>query len=390
MKTPHIAYFALSLLTLGLGATGVSGQSADAWREHFAAGQEARASESFDAYAREMARAADAMPEGLLNRPFVQYHAARGAALAGRPDQAIAWLDTAWREEIESLMISFAPYDPAFEELRDTEAFTELMGRAASMELGVRRLADDVYLIRGAGANLLAVVDGTEALLVDTGYAPALPALRDALASLGVGDVRQVIVTHAHEDHMGGTAELGAEATILAHPGTATAMTEPFVFMEGVALPPKPATALPDVQIARDTTIYFGSHRIRIVPTVAHTTGDLSVYLPTARVAHVGDTYLGGNPMMFPGTDDPDAFLDDVATLVAAMHPETIVIGGHDEPADLAAVGSQIETSRGAMAFVREAIDDGLTAPEAAVRAEGRFPPQWIAFFHRVFTDDGG
>lgn len=388
MTTRDVGFWSGLWLAATVLSSPICAQDPGEWRERFAAGEEARQADDVHAYAREMAAAAEAMPEGLLNRPFVQYHAARSAALAGRPDEAIAWLTTAWDEDIEALMISFAPHDPAFDAIEETPAFGELMSRASSMRLSVRRLGDGLHLVQGAGSNVVVMLGEDGVLLVDTGYGPALPALRSAIAAVGGGPVTHLIVTHPHEDHMGATPSLGSGAVVYAHPGTTSAMSEPYVFMEGVTVPPKPAEALPDVEISRDTTVVFDGRRIRIVPTVAHTTGDLSVHFPEARVAHLGDTYLAANPMMYPGTADPDAFLDRLDALLASMDPETVVIGGHEEPATPAAVRRQIETTRAAMAWVREAIDEGLSLEETAERGSDRFPPQWLGLFYRLFTED--
>ena len=131
-----------------------------------------------------------------------------------------------------------------------------------------------------------------------------------------------VIITHPHEDHMGSAAELGVEAQLYAHSGTAAAMAEPYVFMEGVSIPPKPASAQPDTRVDTEMSIDFGGDQIRLLPTVAHTAGDLSVYFTDARVAHLGDAFLFSNPMMYPGTVDPDAFLDRLEGFASHHGPD--------------------------------------------------------------------
>ncbi len=134
----------------------------------------------------------------------------------------------------------------------------------------------------------------------------------------------------------------------------------------------------------------MGGEDIRIIPTVAHTPGDISVYFTESRVAHFGDTYLGGNPMMYPGTEDPDAFLDRLEEFIDSMHPETVVVGGHEELTDLDAVRAQIEVSREAMAFVRASMANELSIEETAEQGADRFPPQWVGFFYRLFNQEAG
>lgn len=386
MRVRHIVVTALVATAFGVwGAAAAEAQ--DEWRERFAAGEQARQAGDAELYASEMSAAAEALPPGRLNRPFVQYHAARAAAMNGRADEAVRWLSLAWEEDIEALMISFAEYDPAFEDIRDGDAFREVMGRAEDLQLETRALGGSVYLITGTGSNLLAQIGSEGTLLVDTGYGPALPALRRTLRGLGGdGDVARLVVTHAHEDHMGSAAALGSAATVYAHSGTAAAMNEPYEFMDGVVLPPKAAAAHPDIPVDEEVTFRFNGEEVRLLPTVAHTAGDVSVHFTDSNVAHLGDAYLPGNPMMFPGATDPDGFLDRLDDFLDGMDASTVVVGGHEAVADVAAVRAQIEVSRACMAFVRESIDAGLDIEATAEKGMDRFPPQWVAYFYGVFT----
>ena len=113
------------------------------------------------------------------------------------------------------------------------------------------------------------------------------------------------------------------------------------------------------------------------------------MYFEGARVAHLGDTYLAGNPMMFPGSEDPAGFLDRLDAFLDTMHPETVVIGGHESVTDLAAVRAQIEVSRACMAYAESAFADGLTIEQAAEQGSDRFPVAWIAFFYGYFASQG-
>ena len=74
----------------------------------------------------------------------------------------------------------------------------------------------------------------------------------------------------------------------------------------------------------------------------------------------------------------------------ASLPAETIVVGGHDPPADLDAVHRQIAETRQCMAFVRRALADDLDRDATVKRAEGRFPAPWVRFFYGALTHPGG
>lgn len=377
------------LVAAGVSGVGAAAQAPD-WRPSFAAGEEARAAGDHGAYGRHMAEAVSLMPPGFINRPFAQYHAARGHALAGDGDGAVRFLTMAWDEGIESLMITFADHDPAFAGLRGEQAYRDLMARVAAMTLEVVHLGGNVHLIRGAGSNLVASVGADGVFLVDTGYGAALPALRAALAGLGAGGVDALVITHPHEDHWGGAAALAAEARVYAHPGTVAAMAEPYTFMEGVVLPRRPES-LRDAVVALDEgTVFFNGETVRLVPVAAHTGGDVAVVFPESRVAHLGDAYLAGNPMMFPGAADPEGFLDRFDALLDALPEGTVVVAGHDGPVGVDAVRAQIAESRACMALVREALAQGLDRDQTVARAEGRFAAPWVRFFYGALSDGNG
>lgn len=404
--TRHLggALLLLSCLAYGLLPKGLPAQEPQGWRARFAAAQEAAAGEDWSSYAREAAAAAEAMEPGLLNRPFVQYHAARAHALLGEAEGAVAWLDRMWEEDIEALMVSFARYDPAFDAAREHPGYRRIMQRPGSMELGVERLGGRVWRVSGAGSNVVASVGEDGVLLVDTGYGPALPALRRALAGIasgaapgskeavgagggeGVGTVDVLVLTHPHEDHWGAVAGLAPEAVVMAHPGTAAAMGEPLEFMQGVRVPPRPPAARPDAQV-RDTTFAFNGEGVRVFGVEAHTGSDLAVHFPGSQVVALGDAWLAGNALMFPGGEAPDAFLDGLQRFLEALPAGTVVVGGHDPPTAPAAVLDQIRVTRRCMAEVRAALSRGESVEETAAGADDDCPPAWVAYFHRALAE---
>lgn len=382
----------VGLITAVLCGTPVAAQDDQAWREPYAAGMAALEAGDTAQYAAEMARTVALLPPTRLNRPFVQYHAARAYALLGDAERCAHFLAMAWDEGIESLMISFARYDAAFDGVRKEPGFVEVMGRPDEMTLGVTHLAGNVYLLDGAGSTVVAFTGPDGVVLADTGYGPALGAVRRAAASLNSGEISALILTHPHEDHVGAAGVLAETVPVYAHPRTFAALTEPYAFIEGVASPPKfeagfePAEA---VVIDSDTTMRINGERVRFIPLEAHTDADIVIYFEDSGVVDFGDVFISSEPVMYPGRD-PEGYLARVDALLADLPESTVVVGGHDEPLGLDAVRHQIAETRVLMSIVRDARADGATLDETVERAEGRFIAPWVSFFYRVFAAQEG
>jgi glyoxylase-like metal-dependent hydrolase (beta-lactamase superfamily II) len=150
---------------------------------------------------------------------------------------------------------------------------------------------------------------------IDTGVPGTTPAILDALRQLGArpSDLRQIVLTHSHADHMGSAADLaaatGAEVLAGAIDTPVISGTEPepearFTPAElelhlkvtaGWDTAP-PLRHLPvDRQLADGDALEGWGEPIRIHHVPGHTAGAVALYLPDSGVLFPGDI-IGGGP----------------------------------------------------------------------------------------------
>lgn len=69
----------------------------------------------------------------------------------------------------------------------------------------ITQVADGVFFGRGTEVNFVVLRDGSDVTLIDTGYPGDRRTVEDALREIGAqpADVRAVLITHAHVDHIG-------------------------------------------------------------------------------------------------------------------------------------------------------------------------------------------
>jgi glyoxylase-like metal-dependent hydrolase (beta-lactamase superfamily II) len=215
----------------------------------------------------------------------------------------------------------------------DTSVTAPLSTATPAPNLQPRRLAANVYLLAGGGANSTALVGTEGALLVDGKIdEPTAEAVAAALRGLGADRVRFLIDTHEHPDHTGGNALFGRQgAIIIAHEAARSVLA---AGQRGG--PPAPPEALPAVTIGDggQTTLYLNGETIEIrhMPA-AHTQSNLLVRYVKADVYQLGDLYTRVRyPVIAGGT--LQGFIDSVDRVLAMSDARAKFVPGIGEVGD--------------------------------------------------------
>jgi len=224
----------------------------------------------------------------------------------------------------------------------------------SKVEVTSEKLAEGVYMLKGAGDNIGLSVGADAAFLIDDQYAPLTPKIKAAVAALTPKPVKFVLNTHWHGDHSGGNKDFGESGTlIVAHENVRKRMsTEQFIEAFGMKTPPSEPVALPVVTFADSVTFHLNGDEIQAFHVApAHTDGDSVVQFRKANVLHGGDTFFNG---MYPFIDLSSG--GSVAGMIAAAdrmlalaNDATKIIPGHGPlatKADLKAYRDMLSTAR--------------------------------------------
>lgn len=162
-------------------------------------------------------------------------------------------------------------------------------------------LADNyAYVIHNPDTGETAVVDVPDA-------APVSAALQ-----LRGWRLTDIILTHHHNDHIDGVAELRAETGARVWGAAADAHR----------LPPLTHT------LAAGDSFALCGQTVQVIDAPGHTVGHIAFYLADAGLAFTGDSLMsGGCGRLFEGT--PDQMWATLTTL-GALPPETLICSGHE------------------------------------------------------------
>jgi glyoxylase-like metal-dependent hydrolase (beta-lactamase superfamily II) len=181
---------------------------------------------------------------------------------------------------------------------------------------------------------------GRELTLVDSGPPGSGPAI--AAAVQGLGTVRRLVLTHFHDDHAGGAAEVGSwpGVTVLAHradasivrgdrpapPPDLTPFERELHAQVAAGLTRAPAARV-DVELSDGDVLEIGDGA-HVVHAPGHTDGSIALHLPAERVLFTGDVIAEheGRLMVGPFNLDRDLAARS-AQVLAALDVDTACFG---------------------------------------------------------------
>lgn len=229
--------------------------------------------------------------------------------------------------------------------------------------------------------NLVLVVGGDAALLVDTGSTPAQGrAVREAVTRMTEVPLTTVVVTHGHRDHAFGLAAFTDLRTI-GHESLADWLAGPEAAADAAALGLDPATLVaPARALVLATSVDLGGRRVEVAHLGrGHTASDLVVVVPDAHLVVVGDLVESSGPPAF----GPDSWVHEWATTVDAviglMTDSTRAVPGHGEPMDRELVFEARGRIASVSGEVRRLAAAGVTVADAAGQGSWPYPVEAVA-----------
>lgn len=185
----------------------------------------------------------------------------------------------------------------------------------------------------GTNCYLAWCPESKEALVIDPGFEPQR--ILQEIEALGL-EVKYIINTHGHLDHIGGNQELHAalKAPIAIGSEDAAMLTDPACNLSGMMRHPVSSPAAQ--HLLRDgDTIAFGHCSLQVLATPGHTPGGISLY--GHGVLFCGDTLfkqsIGRSDL--PGGNHQQ-LIASIKTKLLPLPGETKVLPGHGPASSLA------------------------------------------------------
>ena len=268
---------------------------------------------------------------------------------------------------------------PAFA-LLGSALFVSSVWAADAPKVTSQQLAPQLYLVKGSGGNIAAMLGEDGALIIDAQFAATAPLVKAELDRLQSGvSVNTLVNTHFHKDHTDGNAALAGGARIIAHQAVLTRLQSDAKFNQA---------GLPTETFSGEKTLSLNGQQVmlRTMP-VSHTDGDLVVWFKAQNVLHMGDLFFADR---FPFIDlnsggSVAGYIANTKTILSQVDDTTKIIPGHGDLMDKAGLQRFLTMMEQTLAEVQAMKAQGLSADQAVAKG---LSAQWKKWSWNFITEE--
>jgi len=261
----------------------------------------------------------------------------------------------------------------------------------ASTPIQVTKLRDTLFLLQGAGGNMVAQNGPDGKLLIDSSAATAATRLKETLNKLGPHPMKLLINTHWHFDHTDGNAALHDDqgAFIIAQENTRKRLSTPQeITFYHLKFQPSPTSSLPQQTFVDKASLYFNNDELDLIHMPdAHTDTDIYIHFVNGNVLHCGDVFFNG---LYPFIDAStggaiNGMIRGADACLAVADDKTKIVPGHGPLGDkdalqryrdmLATVATSVEKLKSSGQSLEQVIAAKPTAQFDAVWGKGSLKP---------------
>jgi glyoxylase-like metal-dependent hydrolase (beta-lactamase superfamily II) len=223
------------------------------------------------------------------------------------------------------------------------------------------KITEQIYMLKGAGGNIGALIGKEGTLLIDNQFAPLSNKINGAVKTLDPGEIKFLINTHLHGDHTGGNENFyRMGVTMVAHDQVrARMMKESFNARTNRSTPPRDKEAWPTITFSDKLNFHLNDEDIVLHHFgVGHTDGDVIVQFTKANVVHTGDSFVRyGYPFIdISSGGGVNGFINTLDKILSVTDDNTKVIPGHGEVATKA----DVKKLRDTIADIRDQVAAAL------------------------------